>query len=101
MAEAMDTVTADVTQLAQQLTELGLRDWAAAATEQTVRGHVTAAFGALEERAGLAAKALLARLGDGPDKPGANAAAPLAEAFACTFEAIQRCTMAMLQAALP
>lgn len=60
----MEAVTADATQLAPQLPELGLRDWAAAAAEQALRGHVTAAFCALEERVGLA-MAALARLGGG------------------------------------
>lgn len=50
MWQAMSTVTTDIGLLHSQLPELSLRDWAAAATEQAVRGHIAAAFGALEER---------------------------------------------------
>ncbi|KAI8471413.1 MAG: hypothetical protein J3K34DRAFT_520636 [Monoraphidium minutum] len=88
VAQAMEAVTADTGRLAGALPELGLRDWAAAASEQALRGHVTAALGALERRAALAVGALA---GDDAGE------VPLAAAFACTSEAIQRCTMAMLQ----
>jgi hypothetical protein len=48
--QAMSAVTTDIGLLHSQLPELSLRDWAAAATEQAVRGHIAAAFGAIQER---------------------------------------------------
>jgi hypothetical protein len=48
--QTMSAVTTDIGLLHSQLPELSLRDWAAAATEQAVRGHIAAAFGAIQER---------------------------------------------------
>jgi hypothetical protein len=50
VSQAMSAVTTDIGLLHSQLPELSLRDWAAAATEQAVRGHIAAAFGAIQER---------------------------------------------------
>jgi hypothetical protein len=46
----MSAVSTDVGLLHSQLPELSLRDWAAAAVEQAVQGHIAAAFAALRDR---------------------------------------------------
>eukprot|EP00879_Flechtneria_rotunda_P017668 GHRR01018520.1.p1 GENE.GHRR01018520.1~~GHRR01018520.1.p1 ORF type:complete len:521 (+),score=214.76 GHRR01018520.1:269-1831(+) len=60
--QALSAVSTDVGLLQGQLPELSLRDWAAAAIEQAVRGHIAMAFGALEERVVSGIKQLSAQL---------------------------------------
>eukprot|EP00878_Enallax_costatus_P032247 GHUV01035391.1.p1 GENE.GHUV01035391.1~~GHUV01035391.1.p1 ORF type:complete len:167 (-),score=7.25 GHUV01035391.1:325-825(-) len=64
----MSTFTTDVGLLHNQLPELSLRDWAAACTEQVVRGHIAAAFGALQERINSGVKLLYTQLNT-PGRP--------------------------------
>jgi hypothetical protein len=58
----MSAVTTDIGLLHSQLPELSLRDWAAAATEQAVRGHIAAAFGALQEHISSGLKMITSQL---------------------------------------
>jgi hypothetical protein len=47
--QAMGVVSTDIGLLHNHLPELSLREWAAAAVEQAVQGHIAAAFAALRE----------------------------------------------------
>lgn len=60
--QALSTFTTDIGLLHNQLPELSLRDWAAACVEQVVRGHIAAAFGALQERINSGIKMLNTQL---------------------------------------
>eukprot|EP00878_Enallax_costatus_P044789 GHUV01053536.1.p1 GENE.GHUV01053536.1~~GHUV01053536.1.p1 ORF type:complete len:492 (+),score=170.86 GHUV01053536.1:2-1477(+) len=91
--QVMSTFTTDVGLLHNQLPELSLRDWAAACTEQVVRGHIAAAFGALQERINSGVKLLYTQL----NTPGANQVQPLSAAFNYLSEALQRGVLALLK----
>lgn len=91
----MATVRSDVGQLHPHLPELGLPDYAAAATEQALRSHVAAAVAGLQERLTLAARAVrdgCVVVGGG----GAGGGARLRAAYTRASEALQRCPAAML-----
>ncbi|KAF8059217.1 VPS51 [Scenedesmus sp. PABB004] len=93
VVQAMSAVTTDVGLLHGALPELSLRDWAAAATEQAVRGHVAAAFGALEERVASGLRIAAAQLA----APGAEPGQVLAPACAYLSEVVHRGVTALLK----
>uniref|UniRef100_A0A383VMJ6 Vacuolar protein sorting-associated protein 51 homolog n=1 Tax=Tetradesmus obliquus TaxID=3088 RepID=A0A383VMJ6_TETOB len=92
---AMSAVTTDIGLLHSQLPELSLRDWAAAATEQAVRGHIAAAFGALQERISSGVRMVTSQLAsqDGDQAP----VQPLSPAYGYLSEVIQRGIAALLK----
>jgi len=70
--QAMMAVTTDVGLLHNQLLELSLRDWAAAATQQIVNGHIAAAVRALYDRVVLGIRQTYGLL----NKPGESHPSP-------------------------
>lgn len=70
VCQAMSCVATDIGLLHSSLPELSLKDWASAATEQAVRGHVSSAFGALEQRIHRAVKMINKQLSDAAGQSG-------------------------------
>lgn len=94
--QVMSAVTTDISLLHNQLPDLSLRDWAAAATEQVVREHTVTAFGALQERIYIPIRLLCAQLGTPGKDDACHCGCCLLKQELTWFVRRASCTMLML-----